>query len=132
MCSRTQNAQNRIRRTRHQGYSSYQGVTFDKAKGKFLARISAQGHSHFLGYFKTDIEAAKAYDKAAREFHGEFATTNFSETNKNSENFFQVEKVYSIMDATQGQSFEPLEENLYWNPPDVIEERTQHNVKRNC
>jgi len=33
--------------------------------------------SKFIGYFKDEIEAAKAYDKAAIKHHGEFAGLNF-------------------------------------------------------
>ena len=36
-----------------------------------------EGHSYSLGRFKTQDEAAHAYDRKAREIHGTFALLNF-------------------------------------------------------
>jgi len=38
----------------------------------------ADGNSKFIGYFQNEIEAAKAYDTAAKKYHGEFAVLNFN------------------------------------------------------
>lgn len=45
----------------------------EESKGKFRARIYASGETYRLGTFKTKEDAHKAYCKAAKELHGEFA-----------------------------------------------------------
>lgn len=57
--------------------SRYKGVSFYKNKKKFVARIINKKGSIFLGMFKDEISAAKAYDKYAKENYGEFANLNF-------------------------------------------------------
>jgi hypothetical protein len=72
-CTRNQNGQNR----KLQDHSTkFKGVHFYKANGTFQANIQSQGRRIFLGYFKTAIDAAKAYDAAATKYFGSFARTN--------------------------------------------------------
>lgn len=60
------------------GSSKYRGVCWVKRDQAWAARISnGKGGKVSLGNYKDEIEAARAYDKAAREMHGEFALLNF-------------------------------------------------------
>lgn len=78
ICTRGQNNRNR-RKQRTPCTSQYKGVRRDKETGKCCARIRHKGVPIFLGTFADEIEAARAYDRAARKFHGPFARLNFPE-----------------------------------------------------
>lgn len=53
--------------------SGYRGVSFNKAKGKYMACIEHKGKAHNLGYYNNPEEAHEAYKARAKEIFGEFA-----------------------------------------------------------
>lgn len=68
----TRSQQNGNQRVRAGGTSRFKGVTWNRATGKWRARIGQQS----LGHFLTEREAAEAYDTAAFERWGDYATLN--------------------------------------------------------
>ena len=56
--------------------SSYKGV-HKAPTGRFYAKICVEGTHIYLGAFSDEINAAEAYDTAAKKYFGEFAYTNF-------------------------------------------------------
>ena len=69
--------QNACNKKSRGGSSQYKGVYWHKRNNKWRSAVMIDRHEKHLGYFEDEIEAAKAYDRAARELHGEFARTNF-------------------------------------------------------
>jgi len=59
--------------------SQYKGVYRRKNKNRWSASIHHNNKYIWLGYFDDERSAAKAYDKAARRYHGEFAVLNSPE-----------------------------------------------------
>jgi len=82
ICTATQNAQNKTKLYSDLiNYSSkYKGVAWYSRGKKWMVRIRANHENYFIGYFKDELEAAHAYDKAALKYHGEFACLNFPPT----------------------------------------------------
>ena len=62
----------------NRGSSRYKGVGKCKDRQKWYARIGYKGRRINLGMFDNEIDAAKAYDEAARELYREYAHLNFN------------------------------------------------------
>jgi len=76
ICTQQQNVQN----SRPKGKSSrYKGVCRDKSKNRWVVWVRYGGHNHYVGSFRDEIDAARAYDRKAYELFGEFAWLNFPE-----------------------------------------------------
>jgi hypothetical protein len=61
------------------GESDFVGVGYNRAARRYRARIMFGGKRLFLGYFKLEIDAARAYNKKAIELFKEFANLNKDE-----------------------------------------------------
>ncbi len=78
ICTASQNRMNTLKHTHHKGRkttSDYKGVTRSSG-GKWSVTVSGQ----YVGLFDDQLHAAYAYDKKAREIHGQFAHCNFKDT----------------------------------------------------
>jgi hypothetical protein len=56
--------------------SKYFGVYFNKKDKNWKSEISYDGKRHYIGTFKEEIDAAKAYNKKAIEFYKDNANLN--------------------------------------------------------
>jgi hypothetical protein len=63
--------------------SKYKGVTWQKESKGWRVRITVNNKQILLGQFKDEVEAAKAYDRAAKHYYGDFATLNFPQLKTN-------------------------------------------------
>lgn len=65
-------------RIRVNNTSGFKGVKLRKGVPfkKWLVRINVNKKEIFVGSFENKIEAAKAYNEAAKKYHGEFAKLN--------------------------------------------------------
>lgn len=73
-CTKQQNARNS--RPRADGTSQYKGVYWLGSRERWVARITIDYKSHWIGSYKSETDAALAYNHAAEEFFGEFAVLN--------------------------------------------------------
>jgi hypothetical protein len=74
ICTRSENQFNRQKQA---GSSQFKGVT--RRSGKYIAQIKYNNQTIYLGIYRSDLSAAKAYDRASRQLHKEFGLTNFPE-----------------------------------------------------
>ena len=69
-----QNAQNR--NSYNNTTSKYKGVSWHKKISKWKSHIRVDKYLIHLGYYWEEEDAARAYNKAANEYFGEFANLN--------------------------------------------------------
>lgn len=69
----------RNRKVHANNRTGYKGVYWHKMARKYAARIAVEKRQIWLGLYEDPADAARAYDEAARKYHGEFARLNFPE-----------------------------------------------------
>lgn len=76
ICTHSQNRGNS--KKNRNGASEFKGVVIRNRRGKkrITAQIKFTAKSMYLGDFKTEVDAARAYNSAALKYFGEFAKIN--------------------------------------------------------
>lgn len=77
VCTQQQNAFNQ---RAQRGSSRFKGVHWFKRCRIWQANIRHEYRTIHLGYFKNEVDAAEAYDRAAKRLFGNFARLNFAPT----------------------------------------------------
>lgn len=76
-CTPRQNNRNKGKHKRKTATSKFKGVSYDSENKKWIVSImGSDGVRRHLGRFRSEIEAARVYNEAAKLHHGEFASLN--------------------------------------------------------
>ena len=89
------NIRRRIRvagKIKRKASSIYLGVHYSDRLHKWKAEISHNKQCIHIGFFNSETEAASAYDKVARYYHGENAVTNFEGHHSAPASFIKLER----------------------------------------
>lgn len=82
LVTNAQNNRNKSKYVTANGTSKYKGVFFCKQRNKWVAQICLNYKKIHIGRFKTEIEAAKAYNEKALTLFGQYAKLNTIKENK--------------------------------------------------
>lgn len=73
----TDNCANSVKHQINTSSSKYKGVCLYRRLGLWQTSVKCNGVNYYVGLYRNEVDAAKAYDVKARELFGEFARTNF-------------------------------------------------------
>lgn len=79
LCTNKENSRNQSpvsEKRRRTKTSKFKGVCWAKNRGRWVAHITVDRRCIHLGYFDHEIDAANAYDNAAKAYYGEYARIN--------------------------------------------------------
>jgi hypothetical protein len=74
ICSQTENLRNQ--RPRSNKRSKFKGVSWNENDMAYHSRLQFGGRGVWLGMYKSEVDAAKAYDAGAIHYYGKYALTN--------------------------------------------------------
>ncbi|MDD5381880.1 MAG: HNH endonuclease [Phycisphaerae bacterium] len=77
VCSHAENMRNQKKKVGKNIHSKYKGVALVQDK-YWMSVLTYNYKTVYLGYHKTEKEAALVYDKKAKELFGEYANLNFN------------------------------------------------------
>ena len=75
ICNKSKNAMNSKKRN-DALTSKYKGVHFNTRTQKYVAKIIVDGKTTHIGYFDSELNAAKAYNKYSKIYHGAYSRIN--------------------------------------------------------
>lgn len=83
--------------------SKYKGVHYLRSENCYQVNANKNGKKIYIGRFKDELEAARAYDTAAKKYHKEFARLNFPTKTKRIGWFRFIKKLRKLPPAKKKQ-----------------------------
>lgn len=104
-----ENAQNR-KKNKNKTSSKYKGVFFKN--NCYIAKLIANGEEYFMGYYKSEVAAAYAYNKKAKEV-SEFIYLNQLELSEEELEFIvEIDRIHKTRWTAEKKS---SHEGVYWH-----------------
>lgn len=76
VCTQSQNAMNKPAKGHHK-YKGYHTQRLSSGRVRYVVKLTKGTYSESIGSFDTELDAARAYDVAAKRLYGEYARLNF-------------------------------------------------------
>ena len=73
--------------------SKYKGVHWSLSTNRWRVSIKTEEKRHYVGVYKNEKQAARAYDKEALDFYGPFALVNFQVPRINGRSLFKEAEI---------------------------------------